>query len=709
MRFILIFLIVCNWFEWTIPSSALSQWLPLPLRSERQRLLGIAGGEGMQQITCFEYSPHDPSRIYMGVDTSGPWRSDDGGAKWYPIHNGFLALGAVSLAAHPREPDIVFCVGSTEGEKNISTQKQKHSQGVYRSTNGGGNWEQVKQAEIYKYDSRGRLIGFIKAKGDAIGSKDVLYVATADQGVLLSQDVGNTWTKGVQLPERVVDAKQNPKYLEQLFILTKSGLYMYDQVALNQIGKGLPEGCRSMAVCASNPDILFVACGKSGVYKSVNNGLTFCSLGHPFLGWPLDISDIAISPADCDYCYATDNLSSFGPFISHNGGGSWRRSSDMNVDDIAVSSGYGYFSSPFAPHPTNKFKALTCTNGGDQLLMTSDGGKTWQFSGNGFQGGMATDFLATGPDELYVCLTDHGIWRTKDGGQSFVKLPIQKIKGLTSCQSIIKSGATLFVASGRWSEHQIQTSFNDGMSWKVHDNVNLNKGERLLTPNAESGSPVYAGKSFSVDQGYTWNTLTNPLLCIGVRERRSFSTEEGPTLTSISKSGVLERISFYTVRDTSQASSRLARSDDRGSSWVNVGDPLPFKKETINQITVVVSGDKERAYFATSQGFWLMDQEGRFQKRNSLNGLANDAHGLQYIKCLIVNPYNTDQVFIGRYSIGYGRSNGVFMSKDQGMTWQSYNDNLQPGLDIMGMYFNPFTNALYIGTPFGTYYRSVRQ
>lgn len=687
MRFILIFLIVCNWFDWSIPSSVLGQWIPLPLRSERQSQLGMTGGEGMQQVTSFEYSPHDPNRIYMGVDTSGPWRSDDGGTTWYPIPNGFLALGAVSLAAHPREPDVVFCVGSTEGEENITAQKQKLSQGVYRSTNGGGNWEQVKQAEIYKYNSRGKLIGFIRAKVDAIGPKDVLYVATADQGVLFSQDSGNTWTKGVQLPERVIDAKQNPKYPEKLFILTKGGLYMYDQTALIQIGLDLPQECRAISICESNPNILYVAGGKGGVFKSVNNGLTFSPLGHPFLAWPLDISDIAVSPADCDYCYAKDNLSSFGPFISHDGGRSWQQSSDMNLDNIAVSSGRGYFSSPFAPHPTNKFKALTSTNGGDQLLMTSDGGKTWKFSGNGFQGGMAMDFHAAGPNVLYVCLIDHGVWRTNDGGQSFVKLPIQKINGLTSCQSILKSDATLFVASGSWDEHQIQTSLDDGVSWEAHDRVNLNKGERLLTPNAVLGGPVFAGRSYSIDHGKTWNALTNPILYIGVGKRRS----------------------LYTVRNTNQASFGLARSDDRGSSWVNVGEPLPFKKETINQIAVVEHGDNERAYFATSDGFWLMDDGGKFQKRDALNGLANDAHGLQHAKCLIVNPNNTDQLFIGRYSIGYGRSNGVFVSNDQGMTWQSYNDNLQPGLDIMGMYLNPFTNALYIGTPFGTYYRSVSQ
>jgi len=687
MRFILVFLIVCTWLDCSIPPSVLGQWIPLPLRSERQNQSGMSGGEGMQQVTCFEYSPYDPNRIYMGVDTSGPWRSDDGGTSWCPIPNGFLALGAVSLAVHPREPDVVFCVGSTEGEHNITAQKQKLSQGVYRSTNGGGKWEQVKQAEIYKNNSRGKLIGFIRSKADSINPRDVLYVATAEQGVLFSQDLGNSWTKDERLPKRVIDAKQNPKHPEQLLILTKGGLYMYDQKELKHIGRGLPDECRTMSICESNPNILYVAGGKDGVFKSVNNGETFTALGHPFLAWPLDISDVAVSPADCDYCYAKDNLSSFGPFFSHDGGISWRQSSDMNLDNIAVSSGRGYYSSPFAPHPTNKLKAMTCTNGGDQLLMTSDGGKTWKFSGNGFQGGMATDFYATGPNVLYVCLTDHGVWRTTDGGLSFAQLPIRKIKGLTSCQSILKSGATLFVASGSWDEHQIQTSSDDGVSWKVNDRIILNRGERLLTFDDESERAVCAGTNFSIDHGKTWSASTNPILCIGVGERKS----------------------LYTVRKTNQASFGLAKSDDLGSNWVDVGDPLPFGKETINQMAVVEHGDNERAYFATSNGFWLMDEGGKFQRRDALNGLANDAHGLQYAKCLAVNSNNIGQLFVGRYSIGYGRSNGVFVSNDQGMTWQSYNDNLQSGLDIMGMYFNPFTNVLYIGTPFGTYYRSVSQ
>jgi len=71
-----------------------------------------------------------------GGATSALYKSTDAGTTWNKIHNGFPAgdLGRIAIAVAPSEGNILYSVLETE---------QKSKNGLWKSTNGGQNWEHL--------------------------------------------------------------------------------------------------------------------------------------------------------------------------------------------------------------------------------------------------------------------------------------------------------------------------------------------------------------------------------------------------------------------------------------------------------------------------------------------------------------------------------------------------------------------------------------
>jgi photosystem II stability/assembly factor-like uncharacterized protein len=88
----------------------------------------------------------DPNIVWAGTGESfirsnvsignGVWKSTDAGATWN--HMGLEGTGRIGrVIIHPQNPDIVYAAALGHG---YSPQKER---GIYRTTDGGENWEQV--------------------------------------------------------------------------------------------------------------------------------------------------------------------------------------------------------------------------------------------------------------------------------------------------------------------------------------------------------------------------------------------------------------------------------------------------------------------------------------------------------------------------------------------------------------------------------------
>ena len=113
---------------------------PLWHMPERRQWTGVAGGEE-PGISSVLVDPRNPSDIRIGVSTAGVWASTDAGASWRNINRGMyaeympperrsepIAQDIHRLAQCPAHPDTVWC---------------QHHNGVFRSTDGGANWEEL--------------------------------------------------------------------------------------------------------------------------------------------------------------------------------------------------------------------------------------------------------------------------------------------------------------------------------------------------------------------------------------------------------------------------------------------------------------------------------------------------------------------------------------------------------------------------------------
>ena len=101
-------------------------------------------------------APSSPDVVYIGMGEvqlrgnilqgDGVYRSGDGGRTWQ--HRGLAATQAIArVRVHPTDPDLVYAaaLGHPFGPNA--------ERGVYRSRDGGANWEQV----LFRSDSAGAI------------------------------------------------------------------------------------------------------------------------------------------------------------------------------------------------------------------------------------------------------------------------------------------------------------------------------------------------------------------------------------------------------------------------------------------------------------------------------------------------------------------------------------------------------------------------
>lgn len=111
-------------------STTYAPWLKnIHIVSQSQLERGEYGGEAAQQIRAIAVSPVNPDIMYFGTDTSGIYRTSNGGKSWYNVNNGYPGFYSQGLLCDVLEENTVYYVANKEG--------------VARSRDGGKTWEEV--------------------------------------------------------------------------------------------------------------------------------------------------------------------------------------------------------------------------------------------------------------------------------------------------------------------------------------------------------------------------------------------------------------------------------------------------------------------------------------------------------------------------------------------------------------------------------------
>jgi photosystem II stability/assembly factor-like uncharacterized protein len=133
--------------------------------------------------------PSQPNVFYIGFDNGGVWRSTDFGSTWEPLfdHEPTGSIGAIAVA--PSNPNVIY-VGAGAG---IIRPDLSVGDGVYKSTDGGKTWRHLglrdtQMIAMIEVDPKDQNKIFVAALGHPYGPN-------AERGIFRSTDGGENFQK----------------------------------------------------------------------------------------------------------------------------------------------------------------------------------------------------------------------------------------------------------------------------------------------------------------------------------------------------------------------------------------------------------------------------------------------------------------------------------------------------------------------------------
>ncbi len=409
-----------------------AQWTPLgPFQPYPGSYVG-----GMGRVNCFAFHPENDSIWYAGAAMGGLWKTVDDGQTWLPLTDHLMSLGISSVALDPADPDhILIATGDRDGfRRRVSS----YSIGVWESHDGGGSWQEL--GLPYDLEEQQIVTRILIHPLNPLR----MYAATL-AGIYRSLDGGTNWDTVTALGEWY-DLELDPTN-EMIFYAARAQVGVFKSTdggeTLTPLLGGFPQTNLSridLALAPSDPQTLYALVasanapfytGFRGVYRSTNGGESWLlrSSSPNILGWNTDGSDaggqgwyaltIAVDPTDADIVW----VGSVNVWRSNNGGSSWTlRGYWYQVGGI-----------PYihADHHILQFRGNTLFSGNDGGVYTwNEDDQAWTDHSNflvisqvyrlgSYQGSPDLTLLLNGNQDNGSKLWEFGDWRPVRGGDGF--------------------------------------------------------------------------------------------------------------------------------------------------------------------------------------------------------------------------------------------------------------------------------------------------
>ncbi len=338
------------------------------------------------RIADFAVRPDKPNEYYVATASGGVWKTSNAGTTWTPLFDkqGSYSIGCIAL--DPQNPHVVW-VGTGENNNQRSV---AYGDGVYRSMDGGEHWknmglENSEHISRIIVDPNNSSIVYVAAYGP-------LWSEGGDRGIYKSVDGGLNWERVLYISEHTgfSDLVMDPFNSEVLYAAAhqrrrhvftyvgggpESAMYKSTDGGLSwqKLTVGLPKsdiGRIGLAISDVNSDYVYAiieaAGGEGGFFRSVNRGASWTRMSKYSTSGNY-YQEIVCDPTRLDRVYAMDTWLHF----TDDGGKTFNKMNEQlkHVDNHAMW---------VNPDDTDHY-IVGCDGG---IYVSYDGAVTWRFVNN---------------------------------------------------------------------------------------------------------------------------------------------------------------------------------------------------------------------------------------------------------------------------------------------------------------------------------------
>jgi len=476
-----------------------------------------------------------------------------------------------------------------------------------------------------------------------------------------------------------------------------------------------------------NPNVVYVATGSGGLFKTVNGGITWKPIFERQS--TISIGDIALAPSNPDVVWVgtgesnVRNSVSFGDGVykSTDGGASWQHMGLRNTERISA----------IAIHPQNPdivyVGALGHAFGPNEdrgVFLTTDGGKTWTKTLyiDREHGVSDLDIDLTNPNILYAGMWSFerkpwthrsgsekgGVFKSIDGGRTWNKITngLPKLLGRIGVRAA-PSNPQVVYAIVESKEGTLYRSDDRGETFKqVSKQTNIvSRGFYYTTvrvdPNDENRVFAVASSLFiSIDGGKSFRSITgkthidyHALWMDPKNPKRMWQGQDGGIAVSYDAGETWEYVNniplgqFYQIH----ADNRLpfyyvmGGLQDNGA-WTGPSrtrEPAGIMNDDWRMVSfgdgfyVINNADDSELYISESQGGNILRTDFRTREQQEVNPWGRgsgdgpaigEKFRFNWNSPIVLSPHDKNTVFFG--------GNVVFKSTDFGKTWEQISADL---------------------------------
>lgn len=630
-------------------------WLQHPLRNTWQYNNGYLGGEGFQMVFSIDWNKADTNYLYLTTDTIKAWRSDNGGTSWEQIAKDVEPKGGNSIVSDPLNERHVLYMAAV---MSSTTTSHNNDEGVYISYDAGKTFSH-KLVTKYNKTYHGQLFIWDDTSGNATDSQ--IAIAGLTNGTAITYDGGDSWSTLNNSFKPLIYALEWPATRRDFFyIASTDGIFKYNLTSnitteLDPLGQ-LPSDPYDLAVSYNNPNKIYAAV-QGGIYLSTDGGdswtakTTGLDTGKSYRG-------ISTSNFNANKLIASPTSSGGDrPYYTLDGGNTWSTPTYNTEQFLKVSY---YYAKDVVYSPVAESSVFMQPAG--TVAKSTDSGATWSYSGDLYTGSRVDDMYFYNSSSWLACLTDKGLYKTYDGGETYQNLNMTQINDKESCGSIDVNSSTIIASSGGWTDKNIIRSLDNGLTWSQ-----ITADDETLTYirfNKNNTNVVYAYRNVSTDGGKTFSGIAS-----------------GWTILAMNTTN--NNIAF------GYNGCQVGWTDDNGATFNNFGAAVSCSSN-IRDIDI---DPFNSSHILIAAGYWaLYEWDGSsWVNRDDAEGLPK-ANNYMFVR---FDPNIEGKAWTGRQGTT-NHGDIVAVTLDGAKTWTNVINNLGGYSDFYDIRISPYTGMIYL-------------